>query len=103
MRISSDQVERIAQLARLHLEDDERERIRGDLQGILEHVGRLDEVDVDEIDPMHNPAESDANVLRDDIVVESGVSDGFLESVPRRDDRYVTTPRFVDPGSDGHG
>src|SRR6266511_1586396 len=42
----------IARLARLHLEPDEVERLRGELSAILEHMEQLAEVDTTGVEPM---------------------------------------------------
>ena len=41
MSISAEDVQRIGELARLHLEDDEVERLTSDLNAILQHVDSL--------------------------------------------------------------
>jgi Asp-tRNA(Asn)/Glu-tRNA(Gln) amidotransferase C subunit len=46
MSVTEDEVRRIAALARIRLESEELERLRGELNGILNHVESLLEVDV---------------------------------------------------------
>jgi aspartyl-tRNA(Asn)/glutamyl-tRNA(Gln) amidotransferase subunit C len=50
--LSREDVLEIAQLARLHLEADEVERLRGELSAILEHMEKLGEVDTSSVEPM---------------------------------------------------
>jgi aspartyl-tRNA(Asn)/glutamyl-tRNA(Gln) amidotransferase subunit C len=58
-------VRHVARLARLHLEPDEEERMREELSGILEHVERIQSLDLDGVPPTTHVIERQ-NVLRDD-------------------------------------
>ena len=49
--IDRDQVLHVARLARLKLTDEETERMAGELSGILEHVDRISELDLDGVEP----------------------------------------------------
>lgn len=50
MAVSREDVAKIAELARLHPDEGAIERLTGELNGILEHVRVLGEVDVSEVD-----------------------------------------------------
>jgi aspartyl-tRNA(Asn)/glutamyl-tRNA(Gln) amidotransferase subunit C len=52
MSLSIEEVEHIAQLARLELSDDEKSRYRVQLSAILEHVAQLQKLDTASIQPM---------------------------------------------------
>ncbi len=52
MRITEEQVRYVADLANLHLTEDELHRMTRDLEGILEQVDRLSGIDTDGIEPM---------------------------------------------------
>ena len=49
--LTQEQVEHVARLARLALRDDEIEKFRVQLSGVLDHINRLNEVDVSAIAP----------------------------------------------------
>jgi aspartyl-tRNA(Asn)/glutamyl-tRNA(Gln) amidotransferase subunit C len=55
----------IARLARLRLEPDEEERMREELSGILEHVERIQALDLGDVPPTTHVIELE-NVVRDD-------------------------------------
>jgi aspartyl-tRNA(Asn)/glutamyl-tRNA(Gln) amidotransferase subunit C len=59
------QVLHVAALARLRLEDDEVDRMARELSGILEHVERISELDLDDVTPTSHVVEVE-NVLRPD-------------------------------------
>ncbi|MBX3004025.1 MAG: Asp-tRNA(Asn)/Glu-tRNA(Gln) amidotransferase subunit GatC [Anaerolineales bacterium] len=52
MPLSKQDVDHIAQLARLHLSDEEQERYRQQLSDILDHVGKLQELDTTDVPAM---------------------------------------------------
>jgi len=55
----------VAKLARLRLSDAELEKMAGELSGILEHVDRIGELDLDDVAPTSHVVELE-NVLRPD-------------------------------------
>jgi aspartyl-tRNA(Asn)/glutamyl-tRNA(Gln) amidotransferase subunit C len=63
--IEREQVLHVARLARLRLSEDEVERMRLELSGILEHVDRIGELDLDGVEPTSHVVELE-NVLRED-------------------------------------
>jgi aspartyl-tRNA(Asn)/glutamyl-tRNA(Gln) amidotransferase subunit C len=63
--IDREQVLHVARLARLELSEEEIERMAGELSGILEHVDRISELDLDRVEPTTHVVEL-VNVLRPD-------------------------------------
>jgi aspartyl-tRNA(Asn)/glutamyl-tRNA(Gln) amidotransferase subunit C len=63
--IDRDQVLHVARLSRLALSDEELERMPAELSKILEHVEKMDELDLDGVEPTSHVVELQ-NVLRDD-------------------------------------
>ena len=61
--IDREQVLHVARLARLRLGEEEVERMAGELSGILEHVDRIGELDLDDVEPTSHVVELE-NVLR---------------------------------------
>lgn len=59
-------VRHVARLARLRLEPDEEERMREELSGILEHVERIQSLDLDGVPPTTHVIEL-TDVVRDDV------------------------------------
>lgn len=79
--IDREQVLHVAKLARLRLSDAEVERMTGELSTILEHVERMDELDLDGVEPTSHVVELQ-NVLRDDVPRESLSRVRALEGAP---------------------
>jgi aspartyl-tRNA(Asn)/glutamyl-tRNA(Gln) amidotransferase subunit C len=79
--IDRDQVLHVARLARLRLSDEEVERMANELSGILEHVERISELDLDGVEPTSHVIALE-NVFRPDEPRPSWDRDEVLESAP---------------------
>jgi aspartyl-tRNA(Asn)/glutamyl-tRNA(Gln) amidotransferase subunit C len=85
MKLSLEEVDHVALLARLGLAPDERERMREQLSSILEHISLLDEIDTEAIPPTAQVITLE-NVMRDDVVRPSLPVEDVLRNAPRRED-----------------
>ena len=72
---------RVARLARLRLNDEEVERMASELSGILDHVERISELDLDGVEPTSHVIALE-NVLRPDEPRPSWDRDEMLERAP---------------------
>ena len=81
----------MARLARLKLTDDEVERMSGELSGILEHVERISELDLDGVEPTSHVIELE-NVLRPDEPRPSWTREEILERAPDPADGAFRVP-----------
>ena len=52
MKITEQEVRRVADLANLRFDDDEIARMAQDLDGILTHIDKLNELDTSDVEPM---------------------------------------------------
>jgi aspartyl-tRNA(Asn)/glutamyl-tRNA(Gln) amidotransferase subunit C len=89
--IERDQVLHVAKLARLRLSEDELERMAGELSGILEHVDRIGELDLDGVEPTEHVVELE-NVLRPDEPRESWPREAVLAQAPDPADGAFRAP-----------
>ena len=71
----------VARLARLKLTDEEVERMAGELSGVLEHVERISELDLEGVEPTSHVIELE-NVLRPDEPRPSWPREQVLEPAP---------------------
>jgi len=88
MALTSDEVRHIARLARLALSDDEVERYREQLSGILEHCEALSEIDTSDVPPTAQSL-AQTNVTRADEVRPSLPAELALANAPRDEDGYL--------------
>ncbi len=91
MGIDRAAVDHVARLARLALDDDERERMRAELNDILEHAGRIQALDLDGVEPTSHVAALE-NVLRPDEPRESWNRERLLEGAPDASDDGFRVP-----------
>ena len=100
MRLSLDDVEHVASLARLGLTDDEKETLREELSSILGHIEVLNQLDTDAISPTAQVIEVD-NVMRDDTVVPSLDQGVVTELAPRSDKGFIAVPTVLGSADEG--
>ena len=81
----------MARLARLKLSDDEVAQMSGELSGILEHVERISELDLDGVEPTSHVIELE-NVLRPDEPRPSWPRERVLERSPDPADGSFRVP-----------
>jgi aspartyl-tRNA(Asn)/glutamyl-tRNA(Gln) amidotransferase subunit C len=89
--IDRDQVLHVARLARLHLSEEELERMPAELSKILDHVERMDELDLEGVEPTSHVVELQ-NVLREDVPRPSLPRERALEGAPEVADGGFRVP-----------
>ena len=94
-RISLEQVEHVARLARLELSGDEKERMRSELDGILSYIDKLRVLDTAEVEPTSHAVPL-TNVMRDDTEVPSLPRDDMLANAPDRHRELFRVPRIIE-------
>jgi len=90
-------IEHVADLARLHLTDDELDRMQTQLSRILEAMETLRDVDTSHVGPTASVIQLE-NVMRDD-VARPGISrHAALANAPQRDDPFLRVPTVLEEG-----
>ena len=95
MRLTPEEVEHVALLARLRLTDEERERFTTQLNSILEHFEQLEQIDTSEVPPMSHAVPM-SNVLREDEPAESLSSEEALRNAPGQARDCFQVPRVIE-------
>lgn len=85
MALTKAEVTHVAQLARLHLDPDELERMRSQLSNILEYIELLQEVDVSGVAPTAQVTGL-ATILRPDQITEGLQREEALANAPDKKD-----------------
>jgi aspartyl-tRNA(Asn)/glutamyl-tRNA(Gln) amidotransferase subunit C len=91
MAISRDEVLHVARLARLALTDEEVERLGGQLNAILEAVGKVGELDLEGVEPTSHPLDL-SNVWAEDDPRPSLPVDEALANAPDREGGFFRVP-----------
>jgi aspartyl-tRNA(Asn)/glutamyl-tRNA(Gln) amidotransferase subunit C len=93
--ISVEHVEHVAQLARLYLSEDEKQRFTEQLNAILTYMEQLNEVPTAEIEPTAHVLDL-VNVFRDDTVHQTLSAEEALANAPESTHHYFAVPRIVE-------
>ena len=91
MPLSPGEVEHIARLARLQLTEAQKARYRGQLEAILDHVAKLQELDTTDVHPTASVSVAQMP-LREDETRPSLSKDDLLKNAPRQDDGQFQIP-----------
>lgn len=95
MKLTREEVQQVAVLARLQLNPDEEERFREQLDQILEYVGKLNQLDTSGIEPFSH-GEDIATPLREDIVTNQPNPEGLLANAPARVNDFFQVPKIIE-------
>lgn len=93
-KINRDEVRHVALLARLELSDGEEELMTAQMNGILEYVDKLNELDTNDIEPTAHAIEL-RNVFRPDRVEPSLDRKDSLANAPGTDGVNFVVPRIL--------
>ncbi len=93
--ITKKDVEYIAGLARVHLKDDELEKLQTNLQSILGYVEKLSTLDITNVEPTSHALPLH-NVFRNDIVKPSLNQKDALKIAPQQHDGAFKVPQVIE-------
>lgn len=95
MSVTKDEVKRIAALARLAEPADRLDALTGELNGILDWVEQLNEVDVEGVEPMASAAPMRLP-MRTDVISDGDKRDAILKNAPKADEGFFVVPKSVE-------
>ena len=99
MKITREDVVRVAELAYLDLSEDELEKYRRQIDEILDYIGKLNELDTSGVEPMaqvlFDDQAADAT-MREDLVVPSAVAEDVLRQAPDPEPPYFRVPKVIE-------
>ena len=95
MSVDADTVRRIAHLARIAVNDDEIEHLKGELNAILAFVEQLSEVNVEGVEPMTSVTPMEMK-KREDKITDGGIPDDIVKNAPATEDHYFVVPKVVE-------
>jgi aspartyl-tRNA(Asn)/glutamyl-tRNA(Gln) amidotransferase subunit C len=98
MKISREDVLKVAALANLELSDAEVDVYRGHLDDILTYIDKLNEIDTSNVEPLTQvvTASAEDSTLREDVVVRADVIDEVLAGAPDPEAPYFRVPRVIE-------
>ena len=93
-RISSDEVKKVAQLARLELNENEINQHAEQLEKILEYIKQLEKINTEDV-PCTTRAIEVVNVLRKDEKRNYENSEEILDLAPSRENKFFKVPKII--------
>lgn len=94
-RITREDVERLADTARLYILEDEIEQMTEELNKIIEYARTLQEVDTTGVEPTTHVIEL-TNIMRDDMPEEGMDRDLLFKNAPDHEDGQFKVPSVLD-------
>ena len=94
MKITREEVENVARLARLELAEEEVDKMTSQLDNILNYVAKLDELDTSGIE-VTTHTQNVSNAFRDDEVKESLSRDKALANGPKQNGECFVVPKII--------
>jgi len=94
MEVNDAMVEKLAHLSRLQFNETEKTEIKNDLQRMIGFVEKLNELNLDGVEPLLFMSE-EVNVLREDEIKGAVSREEALKNAPLRDDRFFKVPKVI--------
>ena len=95
MGFDKSEVEKIAALAKLHLNEDEQVEVAKRIRDILTLIDEMQSVETEAIDPMAHPLDAEQR-LRNDEVTEAESRDELQSLAPQVLDGFYLVPRVIE-------
>lgn len=94
MEITTKKIDELAHLARLEFNENEKIKIKADLQRIVGFFDKLSEVDTDGVEPLIYMSDR-TNNLRPDNIEEQITKKEALKNAPSKDSDYFKVSKFI--------
>ncbi len=98
MKITENEVRYVADLANLNLTEDELHRMAHDLNDILAHMDKLNELDTSNVEPMAQVLyeAGETATLREDVEAPTLANDVVLANAPKAGAGYFKVPKVIE-------
>lgn len=94
MEVTSEMIDRLAQLAKLKFSEEEKKELKTDLERMIEFVEKLKEVDTTGVEPLLHITNA-VNVLREDEVKQTITKEEALLNAPLTDGNFFKVPKVI--------
>jgi len=95
MKISKEDVKKVAELARLEFNEAQTEKFTEQLGNILEYIEKLNELDTDDVEPTSHVLNI-STPLREDKVQKLLTIDEVLQNAPESEDDFFVVPQVIE-------
>lgn len=94
MEVNDAMVDKLAHLARLKFDEAEKQEIKSDLQRMIGFVEKLNELDLENVEPLLHMS-GEVNVLREDEIEGSVSRSEALKNAPLHDEQFFKVPKVI--------
>jgi aspartyl-tRNA(Asn)/glutamyl-tRNA(Gln) amidotransferase subunit C len=94
MKIDDRMIDKISRLAYLEFGEEEKEKIRQDLEQILTFVDKLKGLDTENVEPLVYLSDKE-DVLREDKIQPTITNEKALMNAPERSGRFFKVPKVI--------
>lgn len=94
MKITKEDVEHIAKLAKLHFEPEGIEKMQNEMNKILEYIEKLNELDTSKVEPLSHVIDL-KNVFREDVVNQVYSTEELLKNAPSKTEKFFRVPKVI--------
>ena len=95
MSVDIKTVKRVARLSRIAVKDDEAECMANELNAILGFVEQLDEVNVDNVEPLTSVIPMTLRT-REDVVTDGNKASDIVANAPLSEDNFFLVPKVIE-------
>lgn len=99
MALTKKEVEKIAELARLGISEEEKEKLAEDLSLVIGYIQKLSEVNVEKVEPITGGTSLESVMRKDDetkCISDSQMQEQILSASPNRKDDYFKVPSILE-------
>ncbi|MEL6131986.1 MAG: Asp-tRNA(Asn)/Glu-tRNA(Gln) amidotransferase subunit GatC [Bacteroidota bacterium] len=94
MEINDQMIADLAQLAKLSFQEEEKAKIKEDLQQMVDFVGKLQEIDTEDVAPLIHMT-LDPGPLRKDEKKEGSGAERVLKNAAEKTDKFFVVPKVI--------
>lgn len=95
MKITREEVRRVALLARLELSAEEEARLTDQLDNILQYMDKLERLDTSGVDALAHAVDV-VNAFREDRVTNEPQAEALLANAPDREKTFLKVPKIIE-------
>ena len=95
MKLTREDVQKVALLARLRLNPEEESNLTAQLDDILEYMEKLNELNTSDVVPFTHAVEM-VNAFRDDKVTNQPDVEALLANAPERHETFFKVPKIIE-------
>ena len=95
MEVTEQEIEHLASLSNFSLGADEKVKLKSDLENIFKYIGKLDELNVEGVEPTYQVFEMENVWREDEITKQDTIRDELLALTKESEDNQIKVPKVL--------